>query len=323
MFDDAKVVHDVTERLASYPEFMRIVEFVSQMNPLQRKRIHAFISRQDASYWDFAEELSRTLNNSFLRDDSQRVEAARSYNRMCMDILREQIRFRKTGTYLRDSAQVAYEQVYSQEDVMRYYIIGLLLSYLFWPNHYEMFRFFKEHLEDARVERYLEVGVGHGLFTAEVMRRFPQLEATLVDISDTSIAVAGEILATFQVDLSRVRFIRGDFLDMRPGAESFDFIVMGEVLEHVNDAPCFVARSRELLREGGTIFLSTCVNCPAVDHVYHFHTVDEIRALIHSAGLSIVREMAMAAEDVPEPRWQDELVTINYCGILERASSES
>lgn len=308
---------DMTVRREDYPELMNIVDLVSAENPLQRKRIEAFISRQDVDYWMFAEELSRTLNYSFLRGEQERIEAARSYNRMCMEILREQIRFRKTGVYRLDDARVAHETVYSQREVMRYYIVGLLLSYLFWPNHYQMLCFFKDHLRDIRIERCLEVGLGHGLFTAEVMRRFPNLDVTLVDISETSIALAREMLTTFQLDSSRVRFIHGDYVTVSLESEGFDFIIMGEVLEHVADALGFLARARRLLAPGASIFLSTCANCPAIDHVYHFHTVEEIRALIRSAGLAIVRDIAVPAEAVPESEWQRELVTINYSAILE------
>lgn len=307
---------DEAHRREGYPEFMKIVDLISVQNPLQRKRIEAFISQQDTGYWVFAEGLSQALNLSFLWNDQKRVEAARSYNRMCMEILREQIRFRKTGVYLLDDARVANQTVYSQPDVMRYYIVGLLMSYLFWPNHYQMFCFFKEHLASIHIERCLEVGVGHGLFTAEVMRRFPNLDVTLVDISETSIQVAREMLTTFQLDLSRVRFVHSDYLTAPLESDGFDFIIMGEVLEHVNDAPGFLERARQLLQPGGTVFLSTCVNCPAVDHVYHFHTVDEIRTLIRDASLSIARDIALPAEDVPEARWQEGLVTINYCAIL-------
>ena len=313
---------DVTYKRDAYPEFMRIVDLIAAQNPLQRKRINAFISRQDTDYWTFAEDLSRTLNHSFLRDDQERIEATRSYNRMCMDILREQIRFRKTRVYLLDDARVAHEAVYSQPEVMRYYIVGLLLSYLFWPNHYQMFCFFKDHLVGIQIERCLEVGVGHGLFTAEVMHRFPDLDVTLVDISETSIELAREMLTTFQLNLSRVRFVHSDYLIAPLEGDGFDFIIMGEVLEHVNDAPGFLERARQLLHPGGTVFLSTCVNCPAVDHIYHFHTVDEIRTLIRDAGLSIARDMALPAEDVPEARWQEELVTINYCAILAKDESQ-
>lgn len=302
--------------VSAYPELARIIDLVSSQNPLQRKRIKAFLSRQGTGYWDFAESLSETLNHSLLRADEDRLAAARAYNRTCMDVVQEQIRFRKTGRYLIESAEVAEQTVYSQKDRMRYYLVGLLLSYLFWPNHYEMFQFFRQHLDTLKVERCLEVGAGHGLFTAEVLRRFSAATLKLVDISETSIALAREMLATFGLDASRVQFIHSDYMKAPLLAREFDFIIMGEVLEHVNNPLGFLARARYFLRSGGSLFLSTCVNCPAVDHVYHFHTVDEIRELIRASGLRILKEQALPAEAVAEEHWQQELVTINYSGIL-------
>jgi 2-polyprenyl-3-methyl-5-hydroxy-6-metoxy-1,4-benzoquinol methylase len=312
-----------TPALSDYPELAQIVNLISSENPLQRKRINAFLVRQDPGYWQFAEELSRTLNRAFLRTEQDRIAAARSYNRTCMDLLREQIRFRRVGTYLLQDAQVAQETVYSQDAVMRYYVVGLLLSYLFWPNHYEIFRFFQEHVGRISINRCLEVGAGHGLFTAEVLHRVPGARLTLVDISETSIELVREMLVTFGIESSRVEFIRGDYLESVLPTGNFEFIIMGEVLEHVNDAPRFLSLSRELLRPGGTLFLSTCVNCPAVDHVYHFHKVGEIQDLIAAAGLSVVRELTLPAEAVPKERWEEELVTINYCGILAREGTDA
>jgi 2-polyprenyl-3-methyl-5-hydroxy-6-metoxy-1,4-benzoquinol methylase len=94
---------------------------------------------------------------------------------------------------------------------------------------------------------------------------------------------------------------------------------MGEVLEHVNNAPDFMARTKKLLNRGGSIYLSTCANSPALDHVYHFKSADEIRNLITSHGFKIVKDLALPAEDVPPERWDVELTTINYCALLEHS----
>jgi cyclopropane fatty-acyl-phospholipid synthase-like methyltransferase len=101
----------------------------------------------------------------------------------------------------------------------------------------------------------------------------------------------------------------------------FDFIIMGEVLEHVNNAPDFMLRTKKLLNRGGSIYLSTCANSPALDHVYHFKSADEIRDLITSHGFRIVKDLALPAEDVPQERWASELTTINYCALLEHTDA--
>jgi len=302
----------------SYPEFMKIVDLISMQNPLQRKRINSFINQQHVDYWRYAEGICRKLNQSFFKNEQEQIEAARSYNRMSMDFLREQIRFSKTGVYCVNDIGLAKENVYNQPDVMRYYMVGLLLSYLLWPNHFEILSFLKKYIKEISVERYLDIAPGHGLFAAEVLQRFPVLKAILLDISKTSIEITSEILAVFQIEESRFRFINGDFLTIPMDEDRFDFISMGEVLEHVSDAPEFLKRACNLLQPQGTIFMSTCANCPAIDHVYHFHNPDEIRSVINDAGLFIIKEKVLPVDALPKEVCREKLEASNYCAILAK-----
>ena len=114
---------------------LKIIDLVSSSNPLQKKKIISFVETQDEEYYLFAENLSKIIFYEFLKNDKERIEAARSYNKMCMDFLKEQIRFKKTGVYRINDASIANKEVYSEPLVMRYYMVGLLISYLFWPNH--------------------------------------------------------------------------------------------------------------------------------------------------------------------------------------------
>ena len=305
--------------LENCPELQSIVDLISAENPLQKKRIEAFFATRDSEYWRFSEDLSRTLNQGFLTSDVARQDAAKSYNKMCMDFLSAQISFRKTGKYRIDDSAVAETEVYNDLEVMRYYMVGLLMSYMFWPIHYELFRVFLQHLPENDIGSYLEVGVGHGLFSSTLLTRFPEVKGTVVDISKMSIQTAREVMKAFDADTSRLNFIHGDYLKADLGGLTFDFVIMGEVLEHVNDAPGFMARTKNLVAQEGKVYLSTCANCPALDHVYHFHSADEIRDLITGAGFNIISDLALPAEDVPEEDWEKELVTINYCCLLEHA----
>ena len=91
---------------------------------------------------------------------------------------------------------------------------------------------------------------------------------------------------------------------------------MGEVLEHVEDPAVFLRRGLALLAPGGAVFLSTCANCPAVDHVYQFNSVAEIRALIRQGRGTVLRELAIAAEDVTLDEAESRRITINYCAMV-------
>ncbi len=308
----------MADRYSNYPSFMKIIDIVSGQNPLQAKRIRSVIDAQDERYWNYAENLCKTLGRSYLATENDWVEAGRSYNRMCMDFLQEQIRFRKTGVYRLDDAARAYEEIYNQPEVMNYYLPGILLSLLFWKNHYIMLRFLQDYLATISIRSYLEIAPGHGLFTVEALNRFPQARVILLDISQTSLNMTRQLLKTFDLDLTHVQFILGDFLKEKIQDQSMDFIAMGEVLEHVNEAPEFMRRAYQWLRPGGTAFMTTCANCPAIDHVYHFHNISEIRGLMQESGFDILKDIVLPAEEVPEEKWQEELVTLSYAAILQR-----
>lgn len=304
------------ERLDALPAFSRVVELVGATNPLQRKRVRAMLRERDDAYFAFAEDVSRSLVTAFMPTPDRAREAARAYDELCLEMLREQIRFRKTGVYRLDDAAEANDTVYSDATRMRAYLIGLALTYLFWPNHYALFMLFREGLVHLQPRRSLEVGAGHGLFTAELIRRHPQVELTVVDISQSSIEVTREFLDAFEVPRDAVRFLLADFMRLDLALGSFDLIVLGEIIEHVNDAAALLRRAAELLTPDGTIFLTTCANCPAADHIYYFGSAEEIRELVRASGLEIGREVVLAADDVPEDRWKEEKTTVNYGALL-------
>lgn len=298
------------------PELFKIVELVSGQNPLQKKRINAFFAKQSYEYFDFAENLSYILNSNFMITLDERIQAASYYNKMCRDFLSAQIQFKKSGIYPVTDAKVARSDVYDDLEVMEYYMIGLLLSYMFWPNHYELFRFFLNNLPQTNISEYLEIGVGHGLFTSTMQKKYPDIDTTLIDISETSIKTSKNVLKAFDVKSEKLHYIHGDFLDIPTDNLQFDFVIMGEVLEHVNNGLQFMKKIKKLLKPNGAVYMSTAANSPALDHVLHFHNIDEIRTMMSEAGLRIELELALPSENINEERWEEELVTVNYCAIL-------
>jgi 2-polyprenyl-3-methyl-5-hydroxy-6-metoxy-1,4-benzoquinol methylase len=83
----------------------------------------------------------------------------------------------------------------------------------------------------------------------------------------------------FRPNQSGVKFLLGDVTNVDLGAR-FDFITMGEVLEHVEQPQKLLIRLKELLVPGGRAFVSTCANCPAIDHVHQFDNIGQIRKMI-------------------------------------------
>lgn len=309
----------LTIQRTTYPAFMQLVDAIRAQNPLQAKRIITFIAGQDAAYWAFAEDVSDLLHRTLIANPEEREAVARAYNDLCMGMVRDQIAFRKTGVYPAHDPDRVRREVYDQPETMHRYMVGLLVSQVLWPNHYHLFRFFQQALRAACPTRYLEVGAGHGLFIREALRQFPDLDVAVCEISAASIAVSRRILAAFGVHAARIRFTQSDFFAFSNDRQ-YDFVTVGEVLEHVGDPVSFLARVHECLAPNGFVYLSTCVNCPAVDHVYHFHSVEEIRTAIAAARFAIVEERVLPAEDVPCSQWAEQLITVNYGAILRYAA---
>lgn len=303
--------------IEKYPEVSQLIRQIFKEVPLQRKRIDEFLRNVDDDYWDFAESLCRVIKSSGIGGNGESYDAAvKAYKDMCSEILREQIRFRRSRVYRSNDFDNVLREVYEQKDRMRAYLKGLLLTYLFWPNHYKMFRFFQRHIANLSPGIYLEVGSGHGLFTAEVLRLIPETRIISIDISRAAIEMTREMLTAFNIDSQGFEAFQADFLNSFNEGEKYDFIILGEVLEHVSDAPGFVAQAKRVLNQHGAIYLSTCVNAPAIDHIYNFSCVEEIGELIEMAGLDIVDSIILPADDTQPERWQEELTPINYAAVL-------
>jgi len=198
-------------------------------------------------------------------------------------------------------------------------MIGLALSQYLWSTHYEMFNHLKSEVKKNKnkINSYLEIGPGHGLFLKNAIDILNNnVKMTAIDISPVSLDISKSIINHFYPN-KEVSFINEDMLNLDLDS-AYDFIVMGEVIEHVEKPDLLLKKIAKLLANKGKAFISTCVNCPAIDHVYHFRTVDEIRDMFSSCGLSIVSEKVLPVENMPMSEIVDKKITINYSAIAER-----
>lgn len=102
----------------------------------------------------------------------------------------------------------------------------------------------------------------------------------------------------FLVKENKIKYIIMDMLDYNTN-KRLDFITMGEVLEHVNYPEILLSKFNKLLSDNGHGFISTCVNCPTIDHVYHYKCVNNIREMLNNNGLIIKDELILPVEDLP------------------------
>jgi ubiquinone/menaquinone biosynthesis C-methylase UbiE len=301
-------------------EFQELVSLVSARSPLQRKRIELALARQDQVYFVEAERFASRYGG-FLRSRGQGLtQAVDAYLELCSTIRRCQVDFLRTGRYPTGSHEEAVERVYSNPQTMAPYMIGLALSQFLWPAHYDLFRFFAKSLHELGplIASYLEVGPGHGLFLDRALEEIGHpVRVTVVDISSTSLELTRAVMARFRPEARDIRYIAGNVLQVSL-EEQFDFVTMGEVLEHVPDPLVLLRWLRAILSNKGHAFVSTCANCPALDHLYQFNDLEQIRAQFQTSGLVIVRELAVAAEAMSVEEAISRRLTVNYCAILKR-----
>ncbi len=212
----------------------------------------------------------------------------KSYNTIVNDAIKEQIYFLRHGTYRYSSFCDTFNLVYNNKEYMTRYMYGLALTAFAWPNHTQMHEFFSQALPKDKAGSYLEVGPGHGYYFMEAIRLSSYTRFKGVDVSEASIELTQRIVNYhLESQDAEIELVLEDFLSFDDEGERYNAIVMGEVLEHVENPLVFLQRIRALSHPDTFIYVTTCVNAPAIDHIYLYNTTDEVEDMIHEAGLRI------------------------------------
>jgi SAM-dependent methyltransferase len=300
--------------------FAQIVEMVVSRSGLQKKKILADLASRDQEFFSEAEAFAVSYGGYLEQQGIPLAYAVEAYLEMCRNMMKCQIEFMKTGCYTVAEHLQAFEQVYDNPEKMKSYMIGLAISQFLWRTHYEMYRCLRDAVARycPTAHSYLEIGPGHGLFLREAMSVLsPDAAIMAVDISPVSIGITRSIMEYFFPEAVPPEYHTGDML-LLESVGRYDFITMGEVLEHVNYPDLLLRKLHGLLADDGRAFVSTCVNAPAIDHVYHFGHIDEIRCLLDACGLEIEEERVLPVEALPMSEIVELKITINYCAILKR-----
>jgi SAM-dependent methyltransferase len=129
----------------------------------------------------------------------------------------------------------------------------------------------------ARGERLLDLGAGRGRHLFEGMRRgagVTALDYSAADLKD-AVAVAGAMLAGGEVGPETwAGAVNGDALDLPFADDTFDRIVVSEVLEHIWDDERAIVEIVRVLRPGGRVAATVPTRWPervawALNPAYH------------------------------------------------------
>lgn len=299
----------------STPYLNFILEYIGEKNPMHYKKLKKNIHFDNAQYVERAEAFFKTYDDILIKENKDMAYALDCYLQFCSDTMMEQIKFFETGAYTSTSFEEVNQRVYNNPDVMRYYMYGLLVSQYIWDHHYKVLQFFFNNIGQFSegVKNVLEVGGGHGLYANEITRLFNSgITYTMVDISETSITLAKTFVKSKIVD-----YIHQDVYQYTSD-KKFDFIIMGEVLEHVEDPLGLMKKLHELGADNATAFITAPCNSPAIDHIYLFRNPGEIKALFDEAGWEVVSELMASSETKKNAVADDPLIPVLYAAFLKK-----
>lgn len=291
-----------------------ILDYIKSNNPIHFKKIYSYFNSSDDLFYKKSNEFYRSYENFLLKNKLDFNYAVDCYLKMIKDINAETFIFHKTGRYSSSSFEEVNKRVYNNPDIMNYYLHGLIISQFLWKQHYLSYLFFINTLKelDVKPKNYLEIGVGHGLLLSESMKFFDKkTNFDALDISQVSIDFSKNF-----IDNKNINFLKFDVFDFYPDTK-YDFISMGEVLEHVENPKNLLIKVKSLLKKNGVLFITTPTNAPTIDHIFLFKNIDEIRRLLINSGFNIIFEKVVPTEDLPVEKIQKLKISEHYSSFLK------
>lgn len=300
------------------------VAYIQSKSKLIGDPLLVHLDNQNDKYLSFAEGwLSRLL--AFYDNSEQEFHRALDgYVRFCFDHIQSQSYLMRHGRYKMSGFEEANRLVYSNKEVMEgFYLDGIYLSLIFWPNHYAMYDFFvREIASQANVfKAACEIGVGHGAFLGTLLSCDPYIHTTAIDISNYSLKYARKMIALMAPQAIMPRFMQCDIREGLPDipSETFDIVIMGELIEHVESPDRVLSETRRVLGENGKLMMSTAINAGETDHIFLFESIHEVRDMISSVGLTVECELVLPLRDgMDEEELMKNRIPINYACILTK-----
>ena len=292
-----------------------VIDTIKSKNFLHFKKLKKNILNADNDYLIRAEAFLNKYKNILENDNKTLDYAVECYIKMLSDFNYESIKFLQTGEYSNKSFEDVRKKVYNNPEIMEYHINGLLLSQFLWIHHYKILKYFIDSIKKNTntITNYLEIGGGHGLYISEAISLIKhEAKFTLVDISQTSIDLAKKM-----TNSDNINFIKKNIYDYYPSLK-FDFITMGEVLEHVEKPIELLKKVYSLLINNGFLFLTVPINAPAIDHIYLFRNKYEIQNVITRAGFTINNEHMFYTENTTKEMAEKLKIPIMYAGLLSK-----
>src|SRR5262249_2330056 len=154
-------------------------------------------------------------------------------------------------------------------------------------------------------------GPGHGWLALQQLKANRANRLIAIDISPHSVEYTRAVLQAAGVDQTRydIRQVKAE--EGLKGLGAFDRIVMAEVIEHLATPQQVLSDALPHAHRDTLFFITTVVNIEAVDHIYLFRELQEVRQLLESCKLTIVDELDLPLKlnlPMPKPAYEVALI---------------
>lgn len=121
---------------------------------------------------------------------------------------------------------------------------------------------FKIHqdINFSEAKHILEVGSGVGAQSEILLRRFPKLKLTGIDLSDNQLKSAKESMAKLDFAKDRYEYFKMDAKNMDFSSNTFDGAFLCWVLEHVPQPQKVLSEVRRVLKHGSRVYITEVLN---------------------------------------------------------------
>lgn len=263
-------------------------------------------------------ELLNRLADWIIRISNGKIKnLCEDYKFLNLLLLQEELYFRRHKSYRLSSFKECNELLYSNSEFMEKYMNGLLLSQIFWSNHFRVFEYFENtFLKSLRKKStILEIGPGHGLFLSSSIKDNNIKNASAWDISESSIKLTKKTLKALGL---RANLKKCNVLENLDNIKKYDLIVLSEILEHLEDPKELLKKIYGSINDGCQLFINIPVNSPAPDHIFLFKKSEEIYHMIENCGFKILDKQEFPITNSSLSRAKKMCYTISVAVIVSK-----